>query len=725
MTESTEHWDLVAACVDAYAVRLTPGQAPPCFDHLLPAEPPAVRSLIIVELAKLEMERLAEIGSEFGAENYLNKYPELRQCTGGVPIDLIIDEVRLRKQHGNCDEAEILSRYPQHREALRRFFAFSDTVVSAPSQGPLKSQNSLRVGDRIEDFELTKLLGAGAFAHVYLAKQATMQRLVALKISSDRGDEPKTLAQLDHPHIVRVYDVRSSRTDRIRILSMQYAPGGTLQQVIGIASELPWQMLSGQTILAAIDKQLLDAGLPPPEESPRRQQFLAADWCQTVCEIGIQLASALEYAHQQRVLHRDVKPANVLLTSEASCKLADFNISFAEDLAGANPSSYFGGSLIYMSPEQLMATQWMEGFSPADLDVRSDLYSLSFVLWELLTLARPWPNDSVRQDWGATIEEILARRKTEAPIVDARVVQTQQVQRLLTVLRHGLAFDREERIATAAELATSLRLCLMPKAWRLLHPESSKWASLACRHPLIASAIAVFLPNGLAGFFNYSYNLAWITDRYPESYYAFLWTSVLINFVSFGIGAILFLWILGPVPRQVSVRWKQRVIAPSPLLERSMVAGNTAALFGVSLWILAGIIFPVLLTLILPNFDVRDAIHFFLSLFICGTVAVAYPFLGVSLIAIECWYGLLAGKALNDPDFSQRAKNLLIGSDRYLLAAVGVPFVGMSLLLAQAAPLRPALLGLVAAGVIGLLIAFRAHHRLRHAVETLEPLLKK
>ncbi len=124
-------------------------------------------------------------------------------------------------------------------------------------------------------------------------------------------------------------------------------------------------------------------------------------------------------------------------------------------------------------------------------------------------------------------------------------------------------------------------------------------------------------------------------------------------------------------------------------------------------------------------FDATDAIHFFLSLLICGAVAVAYPFLGVGLLTLECWYGLLAGKRLDDPQFLERSRDLLRWSDRYLLAAIGVPLVGMTLLLLQSAPVRPALLALVAAGGVGLMIAFRAHRRLREAIDTLSPLLKR
>ncbi len=90
----------------------------------------------------------------------------------------------------------------------------------------------LKSGEKVDDFELLTLLGKGAFAQVFLARQVSLERLVALKISSVRGNEPKTLAQLDHPHIVRVFDQRQNREPSVHLLYMEVVPGGTLLEVI-------------------------------------------------------------------------------------------------------------------------------------------------------------------------------------------------------------------------------------------------------------------------------------------------------------------------------------------------------------------------------------------------------------------------------------------------------------------------------------------------------------
>ncbi len=99
--------------------------------------------------------------------------------------------------------------------------AFADISPSA-------DLTQIEVGERLDDFDLLIELGSGAFARVFLARQLSLQRLVAVKISANRGHEPQTLAQLDHDYIVRVFDQRILRDRDWRLLYMQYLPGGTL-----------------------------------------------------------------------------------------------------------------------------------------------------------------------------------------------------------------------------------------------------------------------------------------------------------------------------------------------------------------------------------------------------------------------------------------------------------------------------------------------------------------
>ncbi len=447
-------------------------------------------------------------------------------------------------------------------------------------------------------------------------------------------------------------------------------------------------------------------------------------WHEAVCEIGIQLSDALNYAHRQKVLHRDVKPANVLLSAEGICKLADFNISYSEDIIGTNPSTYFGGSLIYMSPEQLLVASWTGTTKAEELDGRSDVFSLAAMLWELLTLERPWPNDPLKMDWGATVETLYQRRLNEEPTAPIGMDSNQSVKRILHSLKNALVPDRQHRTSSPAALAGQLRLCQSPRAWSILHPEDSFWPRMACRYPMIVSLVAVFLPNGLAGFFNYEYNKDWLFSRYgDQGAYHLEMVSYLMNVVSFGMGGVFFLVIVLPISREVFRRYQSKPTSDSSFIQRAILVGHTVAVFGLSLWLTAGIIFPVLLSMRMDSFDMHDAIHFFLSLAVCGAIAVSYPFLGMSLLALQIWYGTLIGADLRDVRFRERGAALMKWCDRYLLTATAVPLAGIGMLLMQNAPVRLALGFLVAASALGLFLAFRVHQRIRDTIEKLAPVL--
>ena len=130
----------------------------------------------------------------------------------------------------------------------------------------------------------------------------------------------------------------------------------------------------------AIDEGLQRRGESRPSGSSLRTWTAAATWPEAVCRLGAKTARALDHAHRLGVLHRDVKPANILVTPEGSPKLADFNVSYSGAVTGATPEAYFGGSLAYMSPEQLEACKPTGTHRADELDGRSDLYALGIVL---------------------------------------------------------------------------------------------------------------------------------------------------------------------------------------------------------------------------------------------------------------------------------------------------------------------------------------------------------
>ncbi|MFJ9371716.1 protein kinase, partial [Nocardia sp. NPDC101769] len=243
---------------------------------------------------------------------------------------------------------------------------YRSTMVARPSaQAALGAINP---GDRVGDFDLLTMIGQGAFARVYLARQRSMQRLVAVKISHNHGTEPETLAQLDHEYIVRIFDQRLIADGELKLLYMQYLPGGTLLDVLNRLRSTPVQARSGQVLLDAIDRVLKDKGEVRPADTAVRARIAAMTWPETVAWLGRRLADALGHAAGRGVLHRDIKPANVLLSADGIPKLADFNVSFSQHIRGTSPLAYFGGSLEYMSPEQLEACHPQLPGTAGDLD---------------------------------------------------------------------------------------------------------------------------------------------------------------------------------------------------------------------------------------------------------------------------------------------------------------------------------------------------------------------
>lgn len=572
-SETTHTWSLLAAHLEAFLERWEADSQPPSIIAHLPASPAELRQMALIEMVKADIEYRREKAAPVKAlEEYAAEFPEMGDGEG-VPVDLIYEEYHLRKQAGEVVAPETyFRRFPSRADQLRRLLGI-DSPEATESLGSVTPKVEIGPNDQIEDFELITLLGKGSFASVYLAKQISMQRLVALKVSADRGSEHQTLAQLDHPNIVRVYDVRTLRDKGWRLLYMQHIGGGTLEDVVKRSRDVPADQRTGKLVLESIDAALERAGQSPPTGALLRKRLTESTWPQAVCRIGVQLARALHYAHHKRgVLHRDVKPANVLMAGDAAPKLADFNISFSEQLDGSAPAAYFGGSLAYMSPEQLEACHPRHPTKPADLDGRSDLYSLAVMLWEMLHGKRPFPN--VKSGWTSMLVQLSsARRNSE---IETPTTSDPLVAQMRIALLKCLEPEVEDRFPDGESFARELELCLQPAAAKLMEVRPTGWRSWAMRFPLIAAiGIAATVPNLVASVFNTLYNwqaiiLTLPTDLYPGAEAVFWRLQITINSIFFPIGISLYVVYCWPVFRALYQVCCRRAAEESHTLSRTV-----------------------------------------------------------------------------------------------------------------------------------------------------------
>ena len=254
--DPTLAWDLLSNRIEALVTAWESTSEPPRLADFLPAEPTALRRLALVELIKVDLDyRCRRPEHSRRIEQYLDEFPDLAPH-GDVPCDLIYEEYHLRKQSGQPVEVdEYFARFPRQAAELGRLLGLESPQLSTSVVGAARFEE-IGVGETLDDFDLLTRLGRGAFATVFLARQQSMQRFVALKVSADRGNEPQTMALLDHPHIVRVFDQRRLPDRRIRLLYMQYVPGGTLQSVVDAIKRLPPSMRTGVRLLEVIDQAL-------------------------------------------------------------------------------------------------------------------------------------------------------------------------------------------------------------------------------------------------------------------------------------------------------------------------------------------------------------------------------------------------------------------------------------------------------------------------------------
>ncbi len=690
-------WDVLAERVQAFLKSWDSRSEAPKLAEFLPEGPAPLRRLVLLELIKVDLDYRWSSGQSVRVvDDYLAAFPEL--TADGPPCDLLYEEYHIRKRAGDSVQpSDYLQRYPSRADELARLLGLEAPNVSTllcPGPPPWM----VEPGGTIDDFDLLALLGKGAFGRVFLARQRSMQRLVALKVSADTGDEPQTLAQLNHPYIVRVYDQRLLPDRGLRLLYMQYVAGGTLQAVVEIIRQTPEAGRSGRTLLHAVDKAMEARGESPPPESSQREQLAGRTWPETVCWIGVCLAHALDYAHRRGVLHRDVKPANVLLTAEASPKLADFNISFSSKLDGANPAAFFGGSLAYMSPEQL------EAFNPAcareagDLDGRSDLYSLCIILWELLGGRRPFCDDSLGANWSHTLAGMTEQRCAGVDKAEIAALPGHRPPGLDQVLLTGLEADAARRPQSGAALARELELCLQPRAHDLLRPPDGDWRAFVRRHGFFVVLMAALAPNILAAICNLAYDRSEIIARLPGAEPIFQNVVTVINGVAFPIGIIVLMLLALPMTRAVRRGDEGHSARPR---RRCIILGDYAALVIMVLWLIAGAAYPITLCAFLGFQSLTFFVHFMISLALCGLIAAVYPFFAVTFLAVRVFLPALIRRRPPDAEELAAMERLKRRTGLYLLIAALAPMLTVAAWAALGSENRTSLGILSAVGLVG------------------------
>ncbi|MCA9009856.1 MAG: serine/threonine protein kinase [Planctomycetaceae bacterium] len=718
-------WVRLTETLEAFSQAWSSSSLPPSIIDFLPAHDSPHRNELASELIKLDLEHRWQRGLRRLVEEYSFDIPDLDTL---LSVELVFEEYHIRKTAGDrVSPTEYFRRFPSLARDLDGMFRMDPALRSTFVQSATPSTTlQLAPGDTIDDFDILLTLGKGTFATVFLARQKSMQRMVALKLSADHGSEPQTLAKLDHDNIIRVYDQRLIPAKSARLLYMQYAAGGTLSDIIGRLKDSRASEWCGRTYLKAIDSILDDRGESRPTESEIRRRIAAMTWPQLVCWVGLQLAEALDYAHREGVLHRDIKPANVLITAEGVPKFADFNISFGASVEGATADASLGGSLAYMSPEQLEACNPRHVRNANELDGRSDLFSLGVVICELLLGQRPFAEAGGQK--GVTwLESITERRRHGLSDANLRALCKSEAAGLDEVICRCLEPDPDDRFSTGAALARSIDLCLNPDARRLLCDTTTPWKRVVSHWPLVSIIIVTLIPNIVGAIFNFLYNRGEIQNLIPNAVPVFMRIQSTINLITFPVGILIAFWLAGSVTRATRVDIQSRMSQDEIARQRRrcLELGNVASMVGLVLWLVAAPAYPILLHAM--HGDVPAAIygHFVVSLALCGLIAAAYPFFAVSIMALRCLYPTLVRWESISEDELPALRNLARFTWFHLILAASVPMLSITILALSGLDRRTALVQLAVGGVLGFGLAVSAFRLLQQDLQVLMRVIER
>ena len=410
---------------------------------------------------------------------------------GDATEELLYECLERVSTHGPGALETMCEEHPSKADELRAGF---ERLVAMGLVEPQDPDTPVEFPDRLGEFRLIRRIGGGGMGMVFLAEQESLGRRVALKvIRPDRvyyakevarfRREVEAIAHLRHPGIVSVIAVGQDR--EIPYFVMEWLEGATLYEILRCFDGRRAEDLTGADLWNAV-RELAERNARAQDSGSSRSSaeipdLFLGNWCDVALRITREIAEVLHYAHRQGIVHRDIKPSNLWITPEGRVVLIDFGLARSADASRLTRTGAQMGSLLYMSPEQLAG---------AEVDERTDIYSLGVTLYELFAFRSPFEADS---------SEVTARRIVDG---DARMPRTFNAaipRDAQTACMAAMNRDPAHRYRTAADFSRDLANLIARRPIQARPPSlwirTRRWTE---RHP--ARAVGLLLLASLVFF---------------------------------------------------------------------------------------------------------------------------------------------------------------------------------------------------------------------------------